>query len=555
VATQLYGLRSERNWGIGDFTDLATLVKWCANEGGGVIGVNPLHALFPHNPSHASPYSPSSRLLLNILYIDIEAVPDFFECGDTCDLVGAPPFQSRLDNLRKKKLVDYPEVKALKLTILNDLFRSFKGVHLLQETERGKAFRRFIEEEGEFLYRFALFEALQEHFHGQDPTVWGWPVWPEPYRDPESSEVEEFAEKYRERVEFYLYIQWEADRQLHQAGLTCLENSLPVGLYLDLAVSIDSGGAEAWANQDLYALDLSVGAPPDDFNLNGQNWGLPPVIPHHLREKAYAPFIATLRHSMRHAGAVRIDHIMALMRLFCIPRGSPAGEGAYLHFPFEELLGIVALESRRNSCLVIGEDLGTVPDTVREGMARRGILSYKLFFFEKEWEGDFRAPRDYPADALVSVSTHDLPTLKGYWEGADLSLRRKLNLFPSEEACVNQHEARERDRAALLRALDREGLLPEGASTDPASWAEMTVELSAAIHAYLARTACSIQMVQIEELLNQGEQANIPGTTKEHPNWRRKLSIVELTRNPYARALGEALARERGGRRDEAPPG
>ncbi|MFQ5586813.1 MAG: 4-alpha-glucanotransferase [Thermodesulfobacteriota bacterium] len=545
VAAQLYGLASGRNWGIGDFTDLASLVKWCAERGGGIIGVNPLHGLFPHNPSHASPYSPSSRQLLNLLYLDIEAIPDFAECGEVCDLVSTPPFQSRLEGVRRNNLVDYREVTDIKLTILDMLYRSFHRNHLLQETERGRDFQRFIAHGGEPMKRFALFEALQEHFFEKDKATWGWPVWPAPYRNPESREVKEFEERHRERVEFYLYLQWEADRQLHQVGLCCLGNHLPVGLYLDLAVSIDRGGAEAWAYQDIYALDMSIGAPPDDFNLNGQNWGLPPIIPHRLRQRGYTPFIETLRHSMRHAGAIRIDHIMALMRLFCIPPDTPGSEGAYIHFHFEELLGIVALESVKNRCLVIGEDLGTVPDAVREGMARRGILSYKLFYFEKEWEGDFRGPRDYPTDALVSVSTHDLPTLRGYWEGTDLSLRREMNLYPSEEAYNNQLSSRLRDRGLLLTALEREGLLPAGVTTDPASAPEMTVGLSTAVHTYLARTPCSIQMVQLEELLNQREQANIPGTTNQHPNWRRKLNIEELNESPYSRAIGEALTHER----------
>lgn len=546
VAAQLYGLASGRNWGIGDFTDLSNLVKWCAGRGGGIVGVNPLHGLFLHNPAHASPYSPSSRLLLNVFYLDIEAVPDFAEYVEVSDLVGTPPFQSRLNGVRRDNLVDYGEVMEIKITILDMLYRSFRLNHLLQETERGREFRQFIADGGAMMERFALFDALQEHFHEKDRSVWGWPVWPEPYRKPQNVEVREFAEKHRERVEFYLYLQWEAERQLHHVGLCCLGNQLAVGLYLDLAVSIDRGGAEAWANQDIYALDMSIGAPPDDFSMSGQNWGLPPMIPSRLRETAYAPFIATLRHSMRHAGAVRIDHIMALMRLFCIPPHAPASEGIYLHFPFEDSLGIVALESVRNNCLVIGEDLGTVPDAVREGMARRGILSYKLFYFEKEWEGAFRAPGDYPADALVSVSTHDLPTLRGYWEGADLTLRRELNLFPSEEAYNNQVASRGRDRGLLLATLDREGLLPEGLSTDPASAPTMTEGLSAAIHTYLSRTSCKVQMVQIEELLNQDEQANIPGTTDQHPNWRRKLNLDELSKSPYARAIGEALNQARG---------
>jgi (1->4)-alpha-D-glucan 1-alpha-D-glucosylmutase len=248
-----------------------------------------------------------------------------------------------------------------------------------------------------------------------------------------------------------------------------MELGLGVGLYADLAVSVDRGGAEAWSNQALYALAASVGAPPDDFNLRGQDWGLPPLAPGRLRAAAYEPFIATLRANMRHTGALRIDHVMGLARLFWVPQAGEPSNGAYVHYPFEDLLGVVALESHRNRCMVIGEDLGTVPDEVRATLARAGILSYRVLFFERQNSGDFKPPAEYPADALVTAATHDLPTLAGYWAGRDLTLRQELGLFPAESVRQGQVLARAQDRARMLLALESEGLLPEGATADPVS--------------------------------------------------------------------------------------
>ena len=249
------------------------------------------------------------------------------------------------------------------------LYANFRARHLAINDARAQAFRAFCRNGGELLRRHALFEALQEHFFRDDPSVWGWPAWPEPYRSSATAEVERFATEHAERVEYYQYLQWQADLQLGAVGQRSYELGCGVGLYADLAVSIDRGGAEAWASQDAYALSVSVGAPPDDFNLRGQNWGLPPLLPERLRDLAYAPFVATLRANMHHAGALRIDHVMGLMRLFWIPAEAEPANGAYVHYPFADLLGILALESQRNHCLVIGEDLGTVPDEVRAALA------------------------------------------------------------------------------------------------------------------------------------------------------------------------------------------
>jgi (1->4)-alpha-D-glucan 1-alpha-D-glucosylmutase len=530
-AVQLYTVRSQRNWGIGDFTDLRMLLEQWAEHGADVVGLNPLHALFPHNPEHASPYSPSSRLFLNSLYLDPERIDDFGESEEARELVCSSEFQARLHTLRATELVDYGAVAAAKMSALELLYASFRQRHLALNTARSREFRDYQVKSGTALQRHALFEALQEHFFRQDPTTWGWSVWPEPYRDPASAEVAHFAEAKRERIEFFQWLQWQADRQLAEVSQRAFELQLGVGLYGDLAVSVDRGGAEAWSNQDLYALDASVGAPPDDFSLSGQNWGLPPMIPARLAQAGFGPFIATLRANMRDTGALRIDHVMGLMRLFWIPSGASPAEGVYVNYPLDELLGILALESQRHRCMVIGEDLGTVPDDVRRALSELRALSCRILYFERRAGGEFKAPDEYAAQALVSATTHDLPTLAGFWEGRDLALRTELNLFPSDELRERQMLERRQDRARLLFALEREGLLPSGLTLDPSSAPAMTLDLMRAIQTYLARTPCKVLVVQLEDVLGQFNQVNLPGTSGQHPNWRRKLTL-DLERWP-----------------------
>ncbi|HEY9396606.1 MAG TPA: malto-oligosyltrehalose synthase [Burkholderiales bacterium] len=551
AALQLYGVRSERNWGLGDFGDLLALIEEWGQRGAGIIGLNPLHALFPHNPWHNSPYSPSSRLFKNVLYLDVEAVEDFRACEAAIALVRAPEFEARLNALRDAEEVDYPGVAEVKFKVLEQLYSDFRERHLRHGTQRAMAFREFQRIGGLDLRRHTLFEALQEHFHRQDSHVWGWPVWPEPYRDPAAVVVAQFEREFIERVEFYAYLQWQADVQLAAAGKRAHDLQLGVGVYEDLAVSIDRGGAEAWANQDLYALTASVGAPPDDFNLKGQNWGLPPLIPERLRAVAYRPFVETLRATMRHSGAVRIDHVMGLARLFWVPPGRDATQGAYMRYPFQDLLGILALESHRHRCLVIGEDLGTVPDEVREALALHCVLSYRLLYFERRDGGDFKAPGEYPREAIVSASTHDLPTLAGWWEGRDIALRTELHLFPDDAMREHQLVARAQDRARLLLALEREGLLPSELTADPASVPQMTPELIRAISSYLAATPARVLVVQLEDVLNVPDQANMPGTTEECPNWRRKLplTIERLRDDPRFIDLASAVGAKRGASR------
>ena len=560
AAAQLYGLRSGRNWGIGDYTDLGTLLAQWGRSGGGILSVSPLHALFPYNPAHASPYSPSSRLFRNVLFIDVEAIDEFRECEPARGLVWSATFQARLKALRSQEQLDYGGVAAAKFPVLELLFNHFRTLHLAGATTRAQAFRAFQADGGEALRRHALFEAIQERFRHDDPSVWGWPVWREPYRNPDSQECADFAAAHGDRVEFFEYLQWQADIQLAAAGRHSIESGMALGLCADLAISVDSGGAEAWANQGLFAEGARIGAPPDDFNLMGQNWGLPPTVPERLRAARYAPFIATLRANMRYSGALRIDHVMGLARLFWVPAGGAPVDGAYVHYPFADLLGIVALESQRNRCLVIGEDLGTVPDEVRAALQAAGVLSYRLLYFERNAAGDFKAPAEYPKQALAAVSTHDLPTLAGWWSGRDIAMRAECGLLPTQDVRDAQVLGRAQDRARLLLALEREGLLPDDATVNPISLPEMTPAFARAIAVYLARGAAQIVVVQLEDVIGQSDQANLPGTTNEHPNWRRRLPLA-LERwpdDPRFVELVRALTTLRGGagsvlgRRDSA---
>lgn len=551
LSLQLYGVRSRRNWGIGDFSDLRELGVWGAQAGANLIGVNPLHALFPHNPRHASPYSPSSREFLNTLYIDVEAVPDFVTCGGAKLIVAADDFQARLNALRQVEMVDYASVAQLKAIVLERVYRHFRKNHLQTETERGRDFRAFQAEGGADLARFSLYLALQEMLFAQDANCWGWPVWPEIYRDPAAPEVTAFAEAQVERVEYFQYLQWLAAEQLEAAGAAAKQHGMRVGLYQDLAVGVDLGGADTWANRDLYAVGARIGCPPDDFSLMGQDWGLPPWIPERLRDQAYAPFIAMLRANMRGAGALRLDHVMGLMRLYWAPPGEDARSGAYLNYPMSDLLGILALESQRNLCLIVGEDLGTVPDAIRGALYELGVLSYRLFYFERHWGQEnhsaFKMPHEYPQQALVAGSTHDLPTLAGYWQGADIELRTQLGLYPTDDQRTRQIEERVQDRVRLLGTLAQAGLLPEGMSTDPAQVPEMTPALLRAIQQFLARTPSKLLMLQAEDLLNQRDQANLPGTVEQHPNWQRKLrlDIEAWPDDNDIRAITDALSAER----------
>lgn len=354
----------------------------------------------------------------------------------------------------------------------------------------------------------------------------------------------EFAEANRQRVAFFEYLQWQTDRQLEAVQRRAQSDGLTVGLYRDLAVGVDPDGADAWSEQDVVIAEMHVGAPPDPFNMLGQDWGLPPLSPRTLQEKAYEPFVAILRANMRHAGALRIDHAMALLHLYWIPKGMPASEGVYLAYPFEDLLGVLALESQRNRCMVIGEDLGTVPEGFRDRMAAANVLSYRVLYFEKEDES-FKRPHQYPELALACVTTHDLAPLAGFWKASDIELRQALKLYPSPEVEQNERAARVRDRQMLLEALDEQGLLESAARVTGGQDGSRPVapELVAAIHQYLGLSPAMLLMVQVDDMTAEEEQLNLPGTVDEHPNWRRRLSLTveDLTSSPVTAAVEQAL--------------
>jgi len=545
-AVQLYSLRSARNWGIGDFGDLDELVVRMAAQGADIVGLNPLHALFAANPAHASPYSPSSRQQLNVLYIDVEAVDGFADCEPARHLVLSPAFQSRLAALRAAPLVDLPGVAAAKFEVLELLFEHFRERHLselAQADETGLAFLAFVAERGEGLRQHALFETLHAHFLASDPALWGWPVWPVAYRDPDSAEVTAFAVQHAQRVQFHQFLQWQAVRQLARAAARCEAVGMGVGLYVDLAVSVDRAGSDAWTGQRVLAAGASIGAPPDEFNPAGQNWGLPPLRPDSLRADGYRFFIQTLRAGMQGAGALRIDHVMGLMRLFWIPPGRGAHDGAYVYYPLEEMLAIVAIESHRHRCMVVGEDLGTVENAVREALARADVLSYRLLYFERllpHEAAGFKPPQAYPGAALVAVSTHDLATFAGWWSAHDLRMRLELGLFPDERVFDKQLLDRAQERVELMLATEQLGLLSREDIAEAAGQALPSARIVEAVHAYLAAAPSALMMVQLEDVAGMVEQANMPGTVGEQPNWRRKLPLALRELAGSERMLGLA---------------
>ena len=462
LATQLFALRSARNWGIGDFTDLAELIRHASAHGVAAIGLTPLHALFFDEPDRCSPYSPSSRSFLNVLYIDPEAMPEFARCEAARALRAEPAFDGELARLRSNLHVDYAGAAGCKRRMFDLLYRHFQEQHLERGDDYAAAFDRFRQERGKRLRQFATFEALREHFAATGASL-SWPSWPEPFRDPDSPAVADFVARHADRVTFFEYLQWHAHRQLLACQETARSAGMPIGVYLDIAVGVDRDSAEAWWSQDYLVGGWSIGAPPDNWNLKGQSWGAPPPNATRMRETAYAAIRECLDANMRYAGAIRIDHILGFMRMFWVPEAANAAEGAYIRYPLQELLSILALESQRHRCLVIGEDLGTVPDGLHEAMQAAAILSYRLLYFEHEPDGSFRKPENWPQQALVAPSTHDLSTLPAWWRGTDLELRSRLDLYPSADVAEAERQRRGVDRQAAWPTPWRPKGLPASA--------------------------------------------------------------------------------------------
>ncbi|HGF7477444.1 TPA: 4-alpha-glucanotransferase [Vibrio mimicus] len=522
---QLYTLRTQHNWGMGDFGDLKQLVADIASRGGDFVGLNPIHALFPANPEGASPYSPSSRRWLNILYIDVSSVPEFALSAEAQQKVGSPEFQQRLQKVRDAHWVNYSEVAELKLSVLPLLFAEFKKRHLDKHSDRAHAFLNFVEEGGESLLHQAAFDALHAQLHAEYASVWGWPVFPEKYRRFDSAAVQKFIDEQKDQVHLYMYLQWIADAQIHEAQLLAEEKGMAVGLYRDLAVGVADSGSETWADQGNLLQDVSIGAPPDVLGPLGQNWGLPPLNPQVLQATAYDAYIKLLRANMKHCGALRIDHVLGLLRLWWIPKGENATKGAYIYYPVKDMLAILALESHRHQCSVIGEDLGTVPDEIVELLRDAGVHSYKVFFFETSKEdGGYVSPAHYAEQSMAALCTHDMPTLRGFWHCDDLKIGREIGLYPDEEQLQGLFDDRLKSKQGILDSVAWHGYLPAGVGRD-ATQVPMDSYLSEALQLHVAAGSSALLSVQLEDWLEMDKPVNIPGTVNEYPNWRRKLSM------------------------------
>jgi glycogen operon protein len=511
IALQLYTLRSLRNAGIGDFADLRAMCRLLGERGASYVGINPLHATFRTDPEAASPYAASSRIWLNWLYIAVDDVPERRSSPARAE-PGDDALVATLAAARATDQVDYANVAAYKDSVLRTCFAT-----LLRDDERRAMLEAWCAERGQPLLRFAVFEALVAKY-GRDIAAW-----PESYRDPASADVALFAATEDDEIRFSMYLQWLAAEQLAAVAGDAARHGLR--LYRDLAVGVDANAADVWADGEAYVADVSVGAPPDVLNTLGQDWGLPPLDPRGLSRAGYAELLAIVQANCRDAGALRIDHAFSLARLYWIPRGSDPRSGTYVGYPLDDLRGIVALASVRERCVVIGEDLGTVPDGFREVMEATGILAYRVLFFERRADGTFAAPEEYPQLALATSGTHDLPTIAAWLRGEDAELRDRLGML--EAPLEGERAARERDRTALLDALVAHGDLAPAEREDD-------VAVIVAANRYLAATPCAIVMAQLDDLLEERAPVNVPGTSTEYPNWRRKLatSVEALASDP-----------------------
>jgi 4-alpha-glucanotransferase len=492
-SAQLYATRSTESWGVGDLADLRRLGRWAARLGADLVLINPLAAPLPLATQEASPYCASSRRFLNPLYLRIEDIPGAAALG---------PDLARLAalgrGLNRDRLIDRDRVFRLKMDALQRLWAKDGG--------RDPGFEHYVRESGASLETYARFCALSERYQG------GFRAWPPDYRHPGGPAVARFAAAALDRVRFHQWLQWRLDAQLARA-------SAEVRIMQDLPVGVDPDGADAWAWQDALAAGATVGAPPDRYVRRGQDWGLPPFIPHRLRALAYRPFVETIRAALRHAGGLRIDHVMSLFRLFWIPAGSTPAEGGYVRYPADDLLGIVALESHRAGAFVVGEDLGTVERGVRERLTDRGVLSYRVMWFE---EGPTSR---YPQVAMAAVTTHDLPTIAGLWSGADLAEQRALGLEPNEAALA----------AVRARLASATGAAPD----------EPIDDVIEAAHRRLAEAPSLLVTATLDDALAVIERPNVPGTTRERPNWSLALPtpLETLETTPLALRLAAALAR------------
>jgi 4-alpha-glucanotransferase len=511
VSISLYGLRSSRNWGCGDFTDLALAVEAFAQAGAAFIALNPLHAIANREPYNTSPYLPQSSSFRNFLYLDVERAPGFAPEHEYAEEARA---------LRETEFVEYERVASLKLRALTKAFERFL------EAGTDAAFEAYRESEGDDLHQYAVYCALDEEMHRRDPEVWLWTQWPFEYQDPESAAVAEFALQFSARVLFFKFLQWQVDVQLGSAQAAAQKAQMKIGLYHDLALATDRFGEDLWSNRRFYIARSRVGAPPDELGPGGQDWAFPPPNKEAHRADGYQHFTRSIRKNSSHGGALRIDHVMRFFRLFWIPEGLTAREGLYVRDYVDDLLGIIALESVRQGFYVIGEDLGTVAPEVRDRLASAGILGYRLLWFERNLDGTFRAPSEYPARAAVSTSTHDLATLAGFFSGRDIEARKTSGLV-DEAGYHEQLAARQNEIVKLNEALVGAGFPGDGLG-------------------FILATPSTFAIVNQEDLTGEEYQQNLPASTWQYPNWRRKMKVAVEDFGPLVERLGEMI--ERSGR-------
>ena len=519
ITLQVYALRSARNWGIGDFADLAAMARTAAAAGADFLGTNPLHATFVYEPDRRSPFFPSTRRFLNPLYIAVDAVPGF----DT-EMVDA----STIAAARTGDLVDYDAVAQLKLAALHRLWPVWQQQHEQSADYSHAAFEAFVAAGGETLRRHALFDAIAGDM-ARNGHRSRWVEWPEAFQSAGSAEVESFAATHADDVAFHSWLQWLASVQLRAAQDAALAAGMRIGLYLDFAVGEAPDGSATWGAPERSLRGVHIGAPPDYFSTTGQDWAIAPISPTALRTEPEAAYGELIASSMRHCGALRIDHAMALKQLFLVPAGALPAAGSYVRYPTRQMLEALSAASHAHRTIVIGEDLGYVPPGFRDLMGAVRLLSYRILYFERH-ENGFLPPWDYPGDALACVATHDLPTIEGWWRGADVDLRQSFGLIDTA-AAEHQIGLRRTECDQLLQQLVQGGLLDEAqhaqavaAVLDPDL--PLPPALIVAIHIFLARTPSRMLAVRLEDLVGETQPVNLPGTVDDYPNWKRKLGVA-----------------------------
>ncbi|MFI4994516.1 MAG: 4-alpha-glucanotransferase [Hyphomicrobiales bacterium] len=541
LAAQIYGLRRAGDGGTGDMGGVAALAAASGRHGADALALSPMHALFSADPGRFGPYSPSSRLFYNPLHADPSMVLGAERVRDAIEQAHLADEMARLEAL---ELIDWPLAAQAKMVLFRSLFESFEHIELAGSPDSGLAadFLEFLADGGDMLVQHARFETLHGARLREDRAAWSWRAWPAEWRDPLGPMVAAFAADHEREVRFHIFLQWLADRSLAAAQEEAKRAGMRIGLVSDLAIGMDGGGSHAWSRQGEVLVGASVGAPPDYYNAHGQNWGLTTFSPHALVAGGFQPFIATLRAALRHTGGLRIDHVMGLMRLWLIPEGAAATEGAYMSFPVESLFCLIGLESLRHRAIVIGEDLGTLPDGFRERLDHEGIAGMHVLRFERDDHGFFRAPETFRPSAVAMPSTHDLPPTAGWWAGHDIDVRAELAGFASESDVAAERSLRAESRHFLWGAFCHTGVA--AGAEPPAETPDGAVDAAAR---YTAVAPCALALLPLEEALGLIEQPNLPGTVDEHPNWRRRLpgKAADLLEAPCAAPRLEAMRRRR----------